>query len=300
MNINGVNTASIVKINGVDIANVVKFNGVTVGAVPLLLDAYPNASIAIAGIKLRAAYTGACIRIRRASNNNELDIGFDSNGYLDEAAINTFCSGTSCFLRTAYDQSGNANDVTQTTSSRQPLIYSGGTIIYRNGLPAFRGNGTSTGMNFTQVVADGDSVFGIFSTNNTGLNHLLGTNNTTYNQIRTYLNGFEYARVTNPYLPGTPNESAIIDDTVTTDQHIYYMDFGSSDLEGSVDNVAGVTFPKYGTEPVNFSQFMALRIGTGGQTYANGDFQLMVIFNGSKRSQASNIVSYLNSKYTVY
>lgn len=299
--INGIDTEDISKINGIPIEDIFKFNGVEIPNVTqLLLDAYTGASIAIGIFKLRENYTGSCIRIRRASNSNEQDIGFDNDGWIDEAAINSFCSGTSCFVRTVYDQSGSANNVTQTTSSRQPQIYGSGSIFYRNGLPAFRGNGTSTGMNFTQVVADGDSVFGVFQTNNTGLNHLLGTNNTTYNQIRTYLNGFEYARVTNPYLSGTPNESSIIATGVSTDQHIYYMDFGSSDLEGSVDNVAGVTFPKYGTEPVNFNQFMALRIGTGGQTYANGDFQFMVIFNGSKRSQASDIVSYLNNKFTVY
>lgn len=268
----------------------------------LLLDAYPNASIAFGVIKLRAAYTGACIRIRRASNNNETDIGFDSDGIVDAGAIASFCSGTTGFVTRFYDQSGSANNVIQSTSTRQPQIYGSGSVFYRNGLPTARGNGTSTGMTFTQVTADGDSVFGIFQTNNTNLNHLFATSNTTYNQIRTYNNNYQYGRVANPYIVGTPSGDNIIASSVSTDQHIYYMDFGSSDLEGSVDNVAGTSFTKYGTSPVNFNTFMALRIGsTGGDAnYANGDFQLGVIYNGSQRSNASNIVSLLNNSFTVY
>jgi hypothetical protein len=299
MKVNGIDTTDISTINGIDIINILSFNGVEIPP-KYLLDEYPTASIAVALFKLRSAYTGNCIRIRRASNSNEQDIGFDSNGDLDEAAINSFCSGTNCFIRTVYDQSGNANNITQTTTSRQPQIYGSGSIFYQNGLPCLRGNGTSTGMVFTQVTAGGDSVFGVFKTDNTNINHLLGTSITTYNQYRTYLNQFEFGRVINPYLSGTPDGSCIILTGVSTDQHIFYMDFGSSDLEGSVDNVMGTSYIKYGTESVNFNQFMALRIGQGGQSYLDGDAQLMIIYNGSKRSEASDIVTFINNKFTVY
>lgn len=276
-----------------------------VGTTPLLplLDVYPGAgtALAIAVIKLRTAYTGACIRIRRASDNTELNIGFDTNGVLDVAAIATFCSGTTGFVRTIFNQNGSGVNVIQTTASRQPRIYqSGAVIVDSNGLPAILGNGTSTGMTFTQIVADGDSVFGIMSTNNTGLNHLLGTSTTNYNQIRTYLNALEYARVTNPYLLGTPNDSAIISTGISTANHIFYMDFGSSDLVGSTDNVAGTTFTKYGTAQVEFNQFMALRIGLGGQTYMNGQTQLCIIYNGTMRTNATAIVNHLNTQMSVY
>jgi hypothetical protein len=299
MKVNGIDTTDISSINGIDIINILSFNGVEIPP-KYLLDEYPTASIAVALFKLRSAYTGSCIRIRRASNNNEQDIGFDSNDDLDEAAINSFCSGTTCFIRTVYDQSGSANNITQTTTSRQPQIYGSGSIFYQNGLPCLRGNGTSTGMNFTQITADGDSVFGVFKTDNTNINMLLGSSNTDYNSLRTELNEWRYARVSNPYISGSTTGFNTINSSVTTDQHIFYVDFGNSDLEGSVDNNLGTTFTKYGTASINFNQFMSTRIGVGGAYYLDGDMQLMIIYNGSKRSEASDIVTFINNKFTVY
>jgi hypothetical protein len=69
------------------------------------------------------SYTGSAIRVRRASNNAEQDIGFDANGELDTTALTNFCTGTNCFIRTWYDQSGNGADILQTTAAAQPKIY---------------------------------------------------------------------------------------------------------------------------------------------------------------------------------
>ena len=87
----------------------------------LLID-YPGAAAAYSLRLLDSTYTGSAIRVRRASDNAEQDIGFDDND-LDTSALATFCSGTDGFVKTWYDQSGNANDVTQATTSEQPKIY---------------------------------------------------------------------------------------------------------------------------------------------------------------------------------
>ena len=91
----------------------------------LLLDDYPGATVAIGLRKLRAGYTGACIRVRRASDNTEQDIGFSGSG-LDTSALASFCSGTTGFIRTWYDQSEELNDWGIATTSLQPKIYDGG------------------------------------------------------------------------------------------------------------------------------------------------------------------------------
>jgi hypothetical protein len=97
-------------------------------AQPLLLDLYPNASVAYSLRKLRTAYSGNCIRVRRSSDNAEQDIGF-VDGNLDTASLITFCGVGNGFVTTWYDQSTNGNNATQSTPANQAQIVSSGTVI---------------------------------------------------------------------------------------------------------------------------------------------------------------------------
>ena len=59
-----------------------------------------------------ASYSGPLFKALRVSDNQEKDINAVAAGGLgDFAALNTFCSGTTCKVTTLYDQSGNANDM---------------------------------------------------------------------------------------------------------------------------------------------------------------------------------------------
>lgn len=88
--------------------------------------------------KLVPAYSGSCMRVRRTSDNTEQDIGFDANGLLDIATLETFCSGTDGRVRTWYDQSGNGVHWQQATAGTQPYIVRSGATILINGFPAVR------------------------------------------------------------------------------------------------------------------------------------------------------------------
>lgn len=79
---------------------------------PYFLDSYTGAVVAFSLRKLRSAYSGYCMRVRRSSDNAELDIGFRKNGVVDLAAINTFCAGSIPRIANWYDQSGNNRDLT--------------------------------------------------------------------------------------------------------------------------------------------------------------------------------------------
>lgn len=106
-----------------------------------LLDAYGGAHAAYSLRKLNSDYTGAAIRVRR-NDASEQDIGFDSNGNLDTTAMQAFTS-EALFIKTWYDQSGNGNDITQTTTGAQPLVLNAlGAVIEVDGRPAasFGGN----------------------------------------------------------------------------------------------------------------------------------------------------------------
>ena len=93
-----------------------------------LLDDFPNAAAAYSLRKLSGSYSGSAIRVRRASNNDEQDIGFVNN-VLDTAALTTFCSGTNGFIKTWYDQSGNGKNIDTTNASIQPKIVNAGTYL---------------------------------------------------------------------------------------------------------------------------------------------------------------------------
>ena len=109
-----------------------------------LLDTFTGAAIAFSMRRLNSAYTGPAIRIRRASDNAEMDINFidssvasstSSFGQLkdtiNESEIVNFCGANQGFIVRVYDQSGNGNHLNQTVASSQYRIY------------ANSGNGTS-------------------------------------------------------------------------------------------------------------------------------------------------------------
>ena len=100
-----------------------------------LLDNYANAQVAFSLRKLRAAYTGAAIRVQN-SGGTQADIGFDSNGDLDTASLALHVGSGTGFVVTWYDQSGNGRDATQSTQSLLPRITITGTLQTANSKPA--------------------------------------------------------------------------------------------------------------------------------------------------------------------
>jgi hypothetical protein len=91
-----------------------------------------NASVGYSTRRLNATYTGYAMRVRRSSDNTTQDIGFTSNGNLDETALLAFVGSGNGFVTTWYDQGVNGYHVTQTTAAQQPKIVNAG-VIYKNG-----------------------------------------------------------------------------------------------------------------------------------------------------------------------
>lgn len=78
--------------------------------------------------KLKTAYGGKAIRVRRSSDNTETDIDYISN-VLDESGLLSFCGVGSGFVVKIYDQSGSNRDLTQSTASNQPRIVNSGSLV---------------------------------------------------------------------------------------------------------------------------------------------------------------------------
>ena len=102
-----------------------------------LLDLHENAVAAYSLRKLRNAYSGNAIVVQRdGPSPGTTNIGFNASGELDTAAILSFCGSNNGFVQRWYDQSGNGNDLVQTTAANQPLIYNGSSIVTLNGKTA--------------------------------------------------------------------------------------------------------------------------------------------------------------------
>ena len=126
---------------------------------PLIDQVGVNAVAALGFKKLRAAYTGDCIRVRRASDNGTADIGFTAGGDVDTAAIASFCGASQGTIAVWFDQSGNANHFTPLNTpqpgqnSNEPIIYynSAVTTDAAGNIAAFSidpGSTSATGLRF--------------------------------------------------------------------------------------------------------------------------------------------------------
>lgn len=102
--------------------------------------------------RLLTSYTGPLIRVRRSSDDAELDIG-NVGGALDQSALLSFVGGNSAYIRTVYDQSGVGINYIQTTNSKQFRIVNSGTVEQNEGVPAALAiAGSETFMNTTTTI----------------------------------------------------------------------------------------------------------------------------------------------------
>ena len=265
------------------------------GAAPaagLLLDDYPNAAAAYSLRKLRTAYTGDCIVVRRSSNNDTLAIGFSGN-YLDTATLKTFCSGTDCFVRRWYDQAGGGFDAVQNTNDRQPTIVTSGVINRYNGNCAVRFIPTNS------------------TTNDFMQSETLGT----YSGVITSFTVFNYlAASTYVYDQGGV-------------RYILYTDVGSlrtyvsTDLVGPIPliNQQYLTYALYNSTSSVFTVNTSTVTGTTGSfqnaTFItlgapassplsrfnlNGNIQEFITYRSNQSANQANIRSNINSFYNIY
>jgi hypothetical protein len=109
------------------------------------LDKLPTPQLAVSVRKLIAAYSGACMRVRRDSDNTEQDIGFTGPGVLDTLSLLGFVGAGNGYVVAWYDQSGNANDMTSSIAVEQPIIVSAGVLVTVNSQPFIAFYGQSRG-----------------------------------------------------------------------------------------------------------------------------------------------------------
>jgi len=125
------------------------------------LNTFSEASLGLSLDKLDKNYTGSAIKVRRSSDNNELDIGFVNNE-LDTASLLDFVGSGNGFVSIIYDQVGS-NNMTQTTANLQGQIVSSGSVILKGGKPCIiRSANDDGGYLSTYAPNNGATVKGMF------------------------------------------------------------------------------------------------------------------------------------------
>ena len=251
------------------------------------------------------------IRVRRASDNSELDIGF-KNKVLDTQALIDFGRASDCFVTTWYDQIGS-NHATQTVATNQPKIYDGVArdVTRENGKPAMVFDGSAShlelvnknlhsninGLFVTSVLKSNvgnnfDVIIGNYGVNNNRV-WRLETNRAVVQSDPTSFNSDEatdnsqFSLDTNQMIVSLnwdPNSSVqiyknnVIEDTANT---------SVSTLPSSNVNVLiGASFGQNGSTPTSL---------------LNGKLQEIIIFNRSLDNNTSlKLVSDINDHYGIF
>jgi hypothetical protein len=100
------------------------------GGTGLLLDQMTSPVVYAYSLrKLREAYSGAAVNVRRSSDNTTQDIGFDANGDFDSASLLSFCGAGDGYIAKWYEQSGNGLELQNTTNSQQLKICASGALV---------------------------------------------------------------------------------------------------------------------------------------------------------------------------
>jgi hypothetical protein len=258
----------------------------------ILLDQYSGAAAAYSLRKLRTAYTGSAIRVRRSNDNSEQDIGFTSGGDLDTASLKTFVGANSGFVTTWYDQSGNARNATQTTAADQPRIINAGTIQRENGDPTVFFDGSNDNISTTHVMSYPFSTFTV-SKRNTGVTSAIIANGFITNMGATTWGLFTESSSFILRARQTFNASIADNANLFLGYSSRISNTSYVGLNGSSLNSANL----FGASTYTASTFIG---GTGASRLMNGVISEIIIYHSDQITNRNAIETNINSYYGIY
>jgi hypothetical protein len=270
--------------------------------VPPLLDLYPTAAAAYSVRKLRTAYTGSAIRVRRSSDNTEQNIGF-SSGNLDTTALTTFCSGTNGFVTTWYDQSGNGYNATQTTGLFQPQIVSSGSLILENSKPSLQFDGSVNSLSVGNFAlysnTNGQSIISVFKALNANTNkQIISKYNASQSKRQWFLSNDNYNV---QELATSFNGNNLAQGVNTQTQQLFFGNWipsTSTILYQNNTNSYSATTAATDISTTDASVLIGASLDTLSNVFAN--IQEIIVYDFSQSSNRSGIQTNINTYYAIY
>jgi len=248
-----------------------------------LLDTYSGAAAAYSVRLLSSTYSGALVEIRRSSDNAVKDFYPDANNELSltsedgsGTSLSTWIGSDDGFVRTWYDQSGNANNAQQTTTSNQPQLITSGALNTINGKPIIKPvNGTSefiftyiTGLKFSFNTISVSRDFSIlYGDRTSGVYEFVALNG---DGTRPDNGNVSYFKNGAAYAPSDRN--TVYDDLINTQTQITCNSTN-----------------RYGQTGYNYNP-----------NYGMMDCQELVIYSSDKTSDRAGIETNINDYFTIY
>ena len=256
----------------------------------LLLDTYPGAAAAYSLRKLRTAYTGSAIRVRRSSDNAETDIGFNGSGGLDTTTLLTFCGVNTGIVVTWYDQSGNSRNATKVFAINRNIIVNSGVLQTLNTKPAI----SSPTFILTPFTIIGDLSYFVVQRKITataaGMN--IGSSADLSLLFANWHDGNTYFQRSN----GTSGFYIFALDTTTGNQILNA--FNQSGLMSMYKNNSQYTTAAPASFSIANSQFD--NIGNASSSVSNGLGTEVIIYTNSQLSNRTGINTNINTFYSIY
>jgi len=264
-----------------------------------LLDTYTNSAVAYSLRKLSSTYSGSAIRVRRSNDNAEQDIGFASN-VLDTTSLLSFVGSNDAFVTTWYDQSGNGNNLTQSTASNQGEIASSGSVHTVNSKPCID---LGVAQTFYRALASlsGNSKSFFMTTKNNG----------------SFLGGFYHNLFIISTSVTVSGNFAQLYSLNANNSLIFNFKTNSLDISTSQAWTSQTLISGIKDEAASSSELFqnGSSIGTGsgtqnlqtnlfvnrfGNNYANQQLQELIVFDTNESSNRSGIETNINNFYSIF
>ncbi|MEI6750015.1 MAG: arabinofuranosidase catalytic domain-containing protein [Bacteroidota bacterium] len=252
-----------------------------VAATPLLLDTYSGATVAVSVRKLRTAYTGYCMQVKRSSDNTTLDIGF-VNDLVDTAAILTFAGSSKGSVTIWYDQSGNNKDMAPETSRGgvPPVICNSGSVNLWGTKPTILWDGT---MNMGYMTP-------LYSVSQPNTIFMIGKNSSAAH----YTDGYNGRQIVSTSLIYAGTSLAC---TTPSTPHIRYALFNGANSQSRANNSTLYT-GNAGTNSNDMFHYVGYY--WPGSYSIVGGIQELILYASNKSSIKDNVRDNQNAYFSVY
>jgi len=250
-------------------------------AVTPLFDAYGGASVGYSLRKL-ATSTVYVVRVRRSSDNLELDF---SDTDITDGTLTAWTGANDGLVSIWYDQSGNDNNLTQTTTTLQPKLVSVGVVITDGGKPAIDWGSTGKYMDMDNSLGNNRSIFYV-------------NKSTTLARNMSFLLGDSSKY---DYHPGHSNDGYLISST-----------YAAAAVKNGTNYINSI-LTNFSATPRPFTQSLLTLIHAASASVSNvskdrtygfrswqGTIQELVIYPTDETVNRIGIEDNINAEYTIY